>query len=251
MQARSEIATWRQDYNEVRPHSSLGRIPPAEFAQRHRAKNLHRPPGLDQNVTHVMSLRPGDEGPAGELRPVVGSHRRWIAPEDRRPVQQPRHVLTGDAIVHGDVHALVREVVGHGQALDAPAVGQTVGNEVHAPHLVDTASYRKWHALAGCAPHLLALTNRQLRLAVQPIDPLVVHAWELPTQQVMNAAIAKTPPHLRDLDDLGAELLRGLINHGRVAIAVSREPHQAARAALGQMMLGNHLGRRCALDLRG
>jgi len=47
MQARSEIATWRQDYNEVRPHSSLGRIPPAEFAQRHRAKN--QPPPASSN----------------------------------------------------------------------------------------------------------------------------------------------------------------------------------------------------------
>ena len=46
-QARSEIASWRQDYNEVRPHSSLGRIPPAEFAQRHRTKN--QPPPASSN----------------------------------------------------------------------------------------------------------------------------------------------------------------------------------------------------------
>jgi putative transposase len=46
-QARSEIAIWRQDYNEVRPHSSLGRIPPAEFAQRHRTKN--QPPPASSN----------------------------------------------------------------------------------------------------------------------------------------------------------------------------------------------------------
>jgi len=42
-QARTAIAAWRQDYNEVRPHSSLGRIPPAEFAQRHRNKNQPPP----------------------------------------------------------------------------------------------------------------------------------------------------------------------------------------------------------------
>ena len=35
-QARSALASWRQDYNEIRPHSSLGRIPPAQFAQQHR-----------------------------------------------------------------------------------------------------------------------------------------------------------------------------------------------------------------------
>ena len=46
-QARSEIANWRQDYNQVRPHSSLGRIPPAEFAQRHRTKN--QPPPASSN----------------------------------------------------------------------------------------------------------------------------------------------------------------------------------------------------------
>ena len=31
-QARQIIATWRIDYNETRPHSSCGRIPPATFA---------------------------------------------------------------------------------------------------------------------------------------------------------------------------------------------------------------------------
>lgn len=35
-QAREEIARWRRDYNEVRPHSSIGRIPPARFAELHR-----------------------------------------------------------------------------------------------------------------------------------------------------------------------------------------------------------------------
>ena len=31
--ARQEIATWRKHYNEVRPHSSLGYIPPIQFAK--------------------------------------------------------------------------------------------------------------------------------------------------------------------------------------------------------------------------
>jgi putative transposase len=37
-QARAAIATWRQDYNEVRPHSSCGRMPPARFAELHRQR---------------------------------------------------------------------------------------------------------------------------------------------------------------------------------------------------------------------
>ena len=35
-QARHAIAVWRQDYNEVRPHSSCHRMPPAKFAASHR-----------------------------------------------------------------------------------------------------------------------------------------------------------------------------------------------------------------------
>jgi len=35
-EARAESTRWRRDYNEVRPHSSIGRIPPAQFAAQHR-----------------------------------------------------------------------------------------------------------------------------------------------------------------------------------------------------------------------
>ena len=38
-QARSATAIWRQDYNEVRPHSSVGPIPPARFAELHRQRS--------------------------------------------------------------------------------------------------------------------------------------------------------------------------------------------------------------------
>ena len=47
-QARFAIAVWRRDYNEVRPHSSLGRIPPAQFAPR----------PID-NQSHQLALQPG------------------------------------------------------------------------------------------------------------------------------------------------------------------------------------------------
>lgn len=42
-QARATITDWRQDYNEVRPHSSCKRMPPARFAA------LHRPQKIDSN----------------------------------------------------------------------------------------------------------------------------------------------------------------------------------------------------------
>jgi len=41
--ARAVIAEWRRDYNEARPHSAIGRMPPAEFAARHRLRSEHGP----------------------------------------------------------------------------------------------------------------------------------------------------------------------------------------------------------------
>lgn len=80
----------------------------------------------------------------------------------------------------------MREVIGHGQALDAPTIGQTVRNEIHAPHLIHAFRYCQWLLLTGRAPHLLALAHCQLRLAVEPIHALVVYARELRAQQVMD-----------------------------------------------------------------
>jgi putative transposase len=39
-QARSAIATWRLDYNEIRPHSSCQRMPPARFAVLQRQRSV-------------------------------------------------------------------------------------------------------------------------------------------------------------------------------------------------------------------
>jgi len=48
-QARSTMASWRQDDNHVRPLSGLGQIPPAAFAQRHRIIN-QTPPACRQEI---------------------------------------------------------------------------------------------------------------------------------------------------------------------------------------------------------
>lgn len=64
-----------------------------------------------------------------------------------------------------------------------------------------------------------------LCLAVQPMSAFVVHARELRAQQVMDSAMVEASPHLCDFDDLGAELLRGLINHGRIVITNPNRRH--------------------------
>lgn len=40
---------------------------------------LHRLAGLDEQVLNTVALRPPHERSAGELRPVVGTHRLRIA----------------------------------------------------------------------------------------------------------------------------------------------------------------------------
>ena len=67
----------------------------------------------------------------------------------------------------------------------------------------------------------------------------------------MNTPILKASAGLGDLHDLGAEFQGCLIRLGRVAVAVTGEPHKTARPALRQMMLGNHLSDGLALDLWG
>ena len=44
-EARGLIEAWRQDYNTVRPHSSLDNLTPAEFVERERL-NTTDPKGL-------------------------------------------------------------------------------------------------------------------------------------------------------------------------------------------------------------
>lgn len=59
-EARQKIATWRQEYNEERPHSSLGYRTPAEFARQLAA------PGF----VPVGGTAPGAERPLGGLSVV-------------------------------------------------------------------------------------------------------------------------------------------------------------------------------------
>jgi putative transposase len=51
-QARMAVAVWRTDYNEVRPHSSLGRMAPARFAEQHpqRAGDAAQSPSTQINI---------------------------------------------------------------------------------------------------------------------------------------------------------------------------------------------------------
>lgn len=49
-QARNAASIWKQDYNQVRPHSSVGRIPPAEFAHLHRQRAANEDESINSNL---------------------------------------------------------------------------------------------------------------------------------------------------------------------------------------------------------
>lgn len=55
--ARRTIEEWRVDYNDVRPHGSLGRIPPAAFAA--RFAELQAPPAPSAPQTSEVQISPG------------------------------------------------------------------------------------------------------------------------------------------------------------------------------------------------
>ena len=57
-QARVVIRTWVHDYNEVRPHSSIGRVPPRRFARLHRQQAADEGSLPTSNAAVAIPLTP-------------------------------------------------------------------------------------------------------------------------------------------------------------------------------------------------
>lgn len=55
-QACQIIAQWRQDYNEVRPHSSIGFMSPAAFAAQKRQKDKDSKPAGSSNQSATLQI---------------------------------------------------------------------------------------------------------------------------------------------------------------------------------------------------
>ena len=67
-EARRKIAVWREEYNEERPHSSLGYRTPAAFAAKLRGEDGCGKDGgfatLENAARFPLSHRRGDSGPS-------------------------------------------------------------------------------------------------------------------------------------------------------------------------------------------
>ena len=82
--AREKIETWRCDYNQVRPHSALGYLTPAEFAQRSAASS------------GCARMAPPDGAASSAMRGIawLGSSRRSLYLREypsRAPANLPRN----------------------------------------------------------------------------------------------------------------------------------------------------------------
>ncbi|MET3759411.1 hypothetical protein ABID08_006802 [Rhizobium binae] len=64
--ARSALSNWRSDYNDQRPHSSLGWLTPAEFAQT-----------LNPRRDAVLRSRNGSAPQPAATEPTTATKNRW------------------------------------------------------------------------------------------------------------------------------------------------------------------------------
>ena len=94
---------------------------------------LCRLAGLDKTQLHAMLKGPLIQCTAGELRPLVSSYRRGIAPKQCNAVQNTRDLNALNPECDGNCQRLLREVVHTGQALDPATGGQRVHDEIHRP----------------------------------------------------------------------------------------------------------------------
>lgn len=88
-----------------------------------------------------------------------------------------------------------------GQVLDPPTIGQCVHNEIHRPCLVRRIRAQKRKPF-GCQPFTASSAfYAQSIKVVNTVYPLVIDVKALPTQQLPDAALAKTPALQCQLSD--------------------------------------------------
>ena len=73
-EARKKIAAWREEYNEERPHSSLGYETPAAFARRMAALRSPADAVLEIEVQQAPSVPPFGTNPEAEVRNSAGAN---------------------------------------------------------------------------------------------------------------------------------------------------------------------------------
>ena len=81
--------------------------------------------------------------------------------------------------------------------------------------------WRERLTLAARALGFAPLAHGELRLGVEPIDPLVIDGRIRRPQQVVDAAVAESPPHMGQFDDPAAQLAVERTDHRRVPVRIT------------------------------
>ena len=91
----------------------------------------------------------------------------------------------------------------------------------------------------------------EMSLLVQPQDLLVVGAGKRRAKHVVDAPIAESAALVGDGDHLLGQLPGAFVDHRRMPVTVSGEPHKPAGAAFGQVAFRQHPPDRRPLGLWG
>src|SRR3712207_3416076 len=153
---------------------------------------LHRLARVGEEQPHAMVVRPPVQLPATQLGSVVGHQHVGVAAFTGDVLEQADHPLARQREIDQDGRALARAIVFEVDGAEPAAVGQAVLGEVQGPALVggDRAPRARQHA--AMPAFLPAPTpDRQLLLAIEPLDELVVGLPALATEQLVQPPVAE------------------------------------------------------------
>jgi hypothetical protein len=206
-----------------------------------------RPDEVDVDAAEV---RPRVEVIRRELRAAVDLNSpRRTALRDHL-VKLLGHRSRGQAASDLQRQAFSNEAVGRGQDLDLSAVRERVGDEVHAPAIVDLSGRGRTNSrMAG---ELLAAfhAHGEPLLTIQAVGPLRIPVPALPTQQDRQASIAITQSRQGQIAQPHAQ--RSLVFRSTlVSMSAARPAGHAEGSALTHTELGSEIpGLLAALDWR-
>ncbi len=135
------------------------------------------------------------------------------------------------AMIHGDIDTLVAAIVSDGQTLQAPTVGQYIGDEIHASHLIDGLGSLQPACFDNRTLGLLAAVHRQVGFALQTIDLLVVRHRVLRTQQVVDSPVGETTTNTYQIDYLLRQDHVVFAPNQRITVSIAGQPLKAATVA--------------------
>ena len=139
---------------------------------------------LDEIDANAAFRSPCQGHGADVFRAIVAPDCCWPAAPFDDPVERTYHALGRQRKVDFDPQAFTVEVVDHIEQTDAAPISELVVHEVHRPALVDHGRYRQWQWLLAHQAMARLDPQVQLKLAVNPVDALVVPFEALDVAQI-------------------------------------------------------------------